>query len=94
MIQRPFVPDTGGVVRGSASGAAPHQSGGYAPTMYFVAGTALNSLASALLAGLRGRIGPGIAPETGEPVGSLVGSVCMSATFPSTGRRSRRPAAL
>src|SRR5215207_10121122 len=44
--------------------------------MYLSPRSALNSLASTLLAGLRGRIGSGITPGTGEPVGSLVGSVC------------------
>jgi hypothetical protein len=30
-------------------------------------------------------------PGIGEPVGSIVGSVCMATTFPSANRRSRRP---
>jgi hypothetical protein len=35
------------------------------------------------------RNGSGITPGTGEPVGPIVGLVCMSATFPSADHRSR-----
>jgi hypothetical protein len=71
----------------------PPQAGGYASIMYFSPRSALDSLASTLLAKLRGRIGSGIAAEARE-VGSLVGVVCMSATFQNADHRSRRPAAL
>jgi hypothetical protein len=100
MTQRRFVPDTVGAAcataLGSASwpGAAPRQAGGYASIMYLSPRSALDSLASTLLAELRGRIGSGIAPETRERVGSLVGLVCISATFQNADHRSRRPAAL
>ena len=39
------------------------------------------------------RTGSGMTPGTGEPVGSIVGCVCMSATFPSAGHLLRRPTA-
>jgi hypothetical protein len=39
------------------------------------------------------RNGSGITPGTGEPVGSIVRLVCMSATFPSADHSSRRPTA-
>src|SRR5215216_7657339 len=49
--------------------------------MYLSPRRALNSFASTLLAANRGRIASAITPGTGEPVGSLVGLVCISATF-------------
>jgi hypothetical protein len=38
-------------------------------------------------------MGSGMTPGTGEPVGSIVGWVCMSATFPSADHLSWRPTA-
>src|SRR5215217_4351791 len=68
--------------------------GGYASTMYLSPRRALSSLltglrrrgegAGSIVTGSsRTRIGSGMTPGTGEPVGSLVGLACMSATFQS-----------
>jgi hypothetical protein len=41
----------------------------------------------------RTRTGSGMTPGTAEPVGSMVGSIGMSATFPNADHLSRRPTA-